>query len=244
MSERNGGSSGPGLLSIPPEIRDTIYGHLLPDIQEFLSYSTKVYWSRPGIDKRGLNQQFCPPAIARVHPKIRAEVLARMYTNLRLHIRSTSETTSFTKWLGRCNIDIINSIRSIVIVAQIQSRIFPLGELSIKLSSDPKAKIYWRKTTSNVPSRWTAPYGAMMDAARTAVLRTMEACMPKHPHYDRRVFTQHAFMTLKAELWYQLGFKGQRESVPKPGAKKTPEAKKSAALRRRRRRQRQLHWGH
>ncbi|GAB7342834.1 hypothetical protein MBLNU457_g0961t1 [Dothideomycetes sp. NU457] len=247
MPERKASSTGPGLLSIPPEIRDMIYDHLLPDIQEF-----RCHPELPGVD-----QQLCPPAIARVHPKIRAEVLSRTYTNLRVCITQTTQTSSFTKWLGRCNVDVLQNIRSIVIILRMSHWIFSNGALFVELTSDPTVNIRWQKE-SYLASLPNLPIGIaaqqqplfhwqrmqlqrshrqrvnLMNAAKTAVSRIMESCMPKHPHYDRRVFTQHAFMALKAELWYELGFRWQRETVLEPAAKKT------AALRVRRRRQRRL----
>lgn len=236
MPEQNESSDKPGLLSIPPEIRDKIYDYLLPNVQEF---------SAAPDERRGLSQQFCPPVLARVHPKIRAEVLARLYTNLRVCITNTSQTASFTKWLGRCNTDIINSIRAIAIDVQISEKIPNGGALLVELSSLPQVKISWhidmpRNAPVIINIADNEKLDKIMEAVGTAIPQIMESCMPKHPQYDRRVFTQHAFMTLKAELWYQLGFKPQRKTIPDPGARKTSEAKKAAA----RRRLRQLHWGY
>lgn len=243
VPELNADSNGPGLLSIPPEMRDRIYGHLLPAIQEYR-------FDRGG---KVLDKQFCPPAIARVHPTTRAEILARMYTNLRVCITQTSQTSSFTKWLGKCNMDIIHTIRSIVIIVRIPDGIFSHGALFIELNSDPSINIRWQREVhaasptfpGNVISaqhqqllhwyrlkqqRIHRQRVKLLNAAKAAVSQTMESCMPKHPHYDRRVFTQHAFMILKAELWYELGFRQQRETVLDPAAQK------AAALRQRRRR--------
>jgi len=89
---------------------------------------------------------------------------------------------------------------------------FLYGTIHIELSAQPSTAVKWVRTH---PKCKLDPSQASIDRRRqradilektkVAVDRVMESCMPKHPEYDRRLFTNEAWKKIKAEVWTCLG---------------------------------------
>ena len=200
-SSNKGRGNGASLITIPPEIREIIYNHL-PDMEEF--------HLKPGyhLKDRDFLCEFRPPALGRVHPILRAEVLNRMYAHLNIELTRTNDTKSFTRWLSKCSPDVMVSIKTMTIRLP-----WVLEDpLIITMSTGPMIDLRWdlgkvsrvpRIGVPISPQRLEKVRALLLDT-KTLALQAMREHMPQHHAYERRVFTKAAFMMIKNIVFDEL----------------------------------------
>jgi len=189
------------LLTLPTEIREMIYA-LLPDAQAF-----NLNPRRKSGDQN-LLREFQPPALGQVHPVLRTELLNRMYSHLRLELSRTSDTTPFTRWLGKCGDDVLASIKTITVTLPWNYGM----SLIITLGVQPSVALAWGvfdHTTfdSGVPPgyhRFGAQYAEQLRDAQALALTALVENMPAHPKYSRRMWTKEAWVVVKDVVFTHL----------------------------------------
>jgi len=199
-SNKNRGNSV-SLITIPPEIRKMIYNYL-PDMEEFQL--------KPGyhLKDRDFLCEFRPPALGRVQPILRAEILNRMYAHVRIELTRTKDTKSFTHWLSKCSPDVMVSIKTMTM----QLSWVLEDPLIITLSTEPTVDLRWdmgkvsRMPRMGVPvsSQRLEKVTALLIETKTLALRAMHGHMPQHPEYHRRFFTKEAYLIVKNIVFDEL----------------------------------------